>query len=135
MTAPGGPGAAGPAEAAVLGMWTELGLHPDSADDDFFDLGGHSLTLVRFLARVQDAYGVELPVDRLFDADLTAAAAARLIAEAQLNTADDEELAAVLDAVEGLSDDELAALLAEPDLAARDLARPDLVAPDLADRD
>ncbi|MBO3748355.1 hypothetical protein J5X84_19955 [Streptosporangiaceae bacterium NEAU-GS5] len=102
-------------EIAVLRMWTELGLHADSADDDFFEAGGQSLTLVRFLARVQEAYGVELPVDRLFDADLTVAAAARLITEAQLAMTDDDELAAVLATVEGLSDDELAALLAEAD--------------------
>lgn len=100
-------------EVAVIRMWTELGLHPATVDDDFFAVGGQSLTLVRFLARVQESFGVELPVDRLFDADLTAAAAARLISQAQLDAADDGELATILAEVEGLSEDELAALLAQ----------------------
>src|SRR5262245_7551994 len=113
MTGTGAPDGAGTTETAVVRMWTELGLHPASADDDFFAVGGQSLTLVRFLARVQEAFGVGLPVDRLFEADLTAVAAARLITEAQLDAADDGDLAALLAEVEGLSEDELAALLAE----------------------
>lgn len=50
---------------------------------------------------------------RLFDTDLTAAAAARLIDQTQLDAADDDDLAALVAQVEGLSEDELAALLAE----------------------
>ncbi len=72
------------AEAAVRRIWTEIGLNPTGPDDDFFDLGGQSLNLVQFLARVQDSYGVELPVDVLFDADLTVAAAAEHLREAVL---------------------------------------------------
>lgn len=110
MTLPAG---ADPTEAAVARIWTELGLRPAALDDDFFALGGQSLTLVRFLARVQESFGVELPVDRLFDADLTVAAAARHITQAQLDAAADGDLAELLAEVEGLSEDELAALLAE----------------------
>ncbi|WP_213452011.1 phosphopantetheine-binding protein [Rhizomonospora bruguierae] len=113
MSEPATPDGADATAAAVLRMWTELGLRPGSAADDFFAAGGQSLTLVRFLAQVQEAYGVELPVDRLFDEDLTAAVAARLITEAQLDAADEGDLAAILAEVEGLSETELAALLAE----------------------
>ncbi|GAA1737673.1 acyl carrier protein [Luedemannella helvata] len=72
------------AEAAVTRIWTEIGLRPTGPDDDFFDLGGQSLNLVQFLARVHDRYGVELPVDLLFEADLTVASAAGHLREAVL---------------------------------------------------
>ena len=91
-------------EAEVIRIWTELGLRPLGPADDFFDLGGQSLTLVRFLARVQDSYGVELPVDTLFETDLTVASAAEAVRQARL--------AAALAELDGLSDDEVAALLA-----------------------
>jgi acyl carrier protein len=98
-------------EAAVLRMWTDLGIRPSSADQDFFDLGGRSLTLIRFLARVQEEYGVELPVDRLFEADLTVPAAAAAIEETQIGLAGEAELAAAMSELGSLSEDEIQALI------------------------
>ncbi|WP_433214975.1 phosphopantetheine-binding protein [Dactylosporangium sp. CS-047395] len=92
-----------PDETTVARIWTELGLKPTAAEDDFFDLGGESLVLVGFLARVQHELGLELPVDELFEEDLTVAAAARLLDKVRLETG-----LAVLD---GLSAAEVAALL------------------------
>ncbi|MER7275111.1 phosphopantetheine-binding protein [Dactylosporangium sp. NPDC000244] len=88
-----------PEETTVARIWTELGLKPTSAEDDFFDLGGESLVLVGFLARVQAEMGLELAVDELFEEDLTVAAAARAITRAALAELD------------GLSDAEVAELL------------------------
>lgn len=87
-------------EQAVRRIWTALGLHPASAEDDFFELGGQSLALVGFMARVQQELGVELPVDTLFDEDLTVAAAARAIDQALLAAADPDELAAAMASLE-----------------------------------
>lgn len=70
-------------EAEVLRMWADAGLRPASAQDDFFDLGGQSIILVRFLANVFDRYGVEAPIDALVEQDLTAAHAAEVIRHAQ----------------------------------------------------
>ena len=100
-------------EALVLRMWTELGLPATSADDDFFALGGQSLTLVAFLALVQDTLGVEVPVDALFETDLTVAAAARAVDQAQLDGLGPDELAEVLAELDGMSEAEVAALLAQ----------------------
>jgi acyl carrier protein len=96
-----------PEEAAVARIWTELGLKPASAEDEFFDLGGESLVLVGFLARVQHEMGLELPVDELFEEDLTVAAAARAIDRARL--------AAALAELDGMSDAEVADLLSRAD--------------------
>ncbi|GAA0240784.1 phosphopantetheine-binding protein [Cryptosporangium japonicum] len=100
-------------ESTVARIWTDLGLRPTSADDDFFALGGQSLTLVRFLARVREELGLELPVDALFETDLTVRAAANVVTTARLDAADADDLARALAELDGMSEAELAALLAE----------------------
>ena len=67
-------------ETAVWEMWTRiLAAGPASVHDDFFDLGGQSLDLVRFLQEVWQAYQVELDMAELFAADFTVATSARAI--------------------------------------------------------
>jgi acyl carrier protein len=112
-TAAGVPDGADATEAAVARIWTDLGLRPTSVDDDFFALGGQSLTLVRFLARVQEEFGLELPVDALFETDLTVAAMARLVTTTRLASVDADDLARALAELDGMSEEDLAALLAE----------------------
>jgi acyl carrier protein len=103
-----------PTERAVIGMWTELlGAEPGGPDADFFDLGGQSLTLLQFIARVQENFGVELPVEMLFAEDLTVAVAARTIDEALVTAVGDDELAELLAELDGLSDEQVQALLAD----------------------
>ncbi len=68
--APGGAPAAprGDAEAAVLAVWQEvLGRAEVGIHDDFFDLGGHSLAAAQVVARLRDAFGVDLPPTAVFD--------------------------------------------------------------------
>ncbi|MEU4512803.1 phosphopantetheine-binding protein [Nonomuraea wenchangensis] len=97
-----------------MGIWTGLlSTPPRSLADDFFALGAQSLTVVRFLAEVQDRWGVELPVDELFAGDFTVAAAARLIDETLLGEISEDQLAELLDELEGMSEDEVRALLDE----------------------
>jgi amino acid adenylation domain-containing protein len=71
-----------PTEELLAGIWEEvLGRAEVGADDDFFDLGGHSLLIGQVLARVRATFGVELPVRAAFEAR-TLAALARRIEEA-----------------------------------------------------
>jgi acyl carrier protein len=103
-----------PTERTVIGMWSELlGHEPGGPDADFFDLGGQSLALLQFIARVQENFGVELPVEMLFSDDLTVAVAARAIDEALLTAVGDDELAELLAELDGLSDEQVQALLAD----------------------
>ncbi len=60
-------------ESAVADIWAAvLDVGRVGAHDDFFSLGGHSLLATRVLARVRDAFAVDLPLRRLFEATTVA---------------------------------------------------------------
>jgi amino acid adenylation domain-containing protein/FkbM family methyltransferase len=55
-------------EQALARIWeTLLGIERVGANDNFFDLGGHSLQSMRLSAHVRDALGVELRVRSIFE--------------------------------------------------------------------
>jgi amino acid adenylation domain-containing protein len=81
-------------EEVIAEVWQELlGIERVGRNDGFFDLGGHSLSAVQLIARLQERLPVDLPADVLFDRP-TVAALAELV-EAQL-----------LDRLEEISDTE-----------------------------
>ncbi|HEV7516619.1 MAG TPA: phosphopantetheine-binding protein, partial [Thermoanaerobaculia bacterium] len=56
-----------PLERAVATVWEEvLGVERVGIDDNFFEIGGSSLLLIRLRSRLQTAVGRELPVVALF---------------------------------------------------------------------
>lgn len=77
---PGAGSAEDPALRAALGaLWCELLELPGvREEDDFFDLGGHSLLTLRLTLEIDARFGVELTMADVFDAPTLAAQAALL---------------------------------------------------------
>ena len=72
-----------PAEQQLIKIWSSLlGVDRIGPDDNFFDLGGHSLHATRVISRIRDVFRVELSVRDLFLTP-TVAGLASAVTEAQ----------------------------------------------------
>ncbi|MEO1337582.1 MAG: phosphopantetheine-binding protein, partial [Myxococcota bacterium] len=104
---------AGEIETALAEIWADvLGLEKVGREDPFFELGGDSLLATMLLSKVTARFGLDIPVDRFFEAS-TVARAAQVIVEALESDAPEDDMDALLAEIEGLSEEEAAALLTE----------------------
>ncbi len=79
-------------EKTLVGLWEDaMEVRPIGIYDDFFDLGGHSLTASRVISAVQAAFGVELSMKDLLGAP-TVAGLAELIRLIQSSVTKEPEL-------------------------------------------
>jgi amino acid adenylation domain-containing protein len=103
-----------PVEEELARIWSHLlGVPYEqvSIGDNFFDLGGHSLLAAQCVARVRASLGAELPLQSLFG-KATLGDIADTLVEAELTNAGEDELRDLLAEYDGLSEEELRALLA-----------------------
>jgi amino acid adenylation domain-containing protein len=114
----------GPVEAQIARIFGEV-LQVDCVGirDDFFALGGHSLLATRVVSRLREAFGVDLPLRRVFEnptVEGLALAVAALLAAGE----DEEELDALLEEIEGAPEEAVRAALDEGERAAPALFTP-----------
>jgi FkbH-like protein len=101
-----------PLEKKVAAMWSELlGLPEVGKNDSFFNLGGHSLLAMQVLSRIHKAFDVELSPRLLYTTEFTVASLSETILTEQTRQASPQEVDALIRKLEGLSDDEVQALL------------------------
>jgi acyl carrier protein len=99
-------------EEVVAGIWQQvLGVNRLDIHRHFFEVGGHSLLATRVMARLRDAFRCDLPLRLLFEAPTIAQLSEALLAGPQ--GARVEKIAKVLVRLSRLSDEEVAATLAQ----------------------
>ncbi|HVR10938.1 MAG TPA: phosphopantetheine-binding protein, partial [Thermoanaerobaculia bacterium] len=79
-------------ERTVAGIWQEaLAVERLGIDDNFFDLGGHSLLMIRVHGRLAEATGLEIPIVDLFTYPSIRSLARHLAGRGAAAGLDDEE--------------------------------------------
>jgi amino acid adenylation domain-containing protein len=107
-----------PVEETIALIWSELlNVERVGINDNFFDLGGHSIFVIQVLSRLNKAFNLELSLRTIYDRP-TPAELALTIVEQQAEQADGAELRELLAELEDLSDDEAQKILAgDPTIA------------------
>jgi acyl carrier protein len=95
-----------PVEKMVAEIWQEI-LKVDrvGVSDNFFGLGGHSLLATQVVSRIADAFGLRIPLRRVFETatlESLALAVVESLAEGERRL----EVAQMLAEVRGLSDED-----------------------------
>ena len=89
-------------EESMAELWMDaLGIERISRDDNFFDLGGHSLSAVQISASISEKFGVKFPLHEFMEEPVLSALA-RKVEDLLLSDVDSDELEAMLDKIEGI---------------------------------
>jgi acyl transferase domain-containing protein/acyl carrier protein len=79
-------------EQGIVEIWQQiLGIEEVGVNDDFFDLGGHSLMAIMLAGRLRDRFQLDISLSKIFEAP-TVAKLAQIIEEIQLEPDDREEI-------------------------------------------
>jgi amino acid adenylation domain-containing protein len=96
-----------PLEEQLAKIWSDvLGLERVGVADNFFDLGGHSLSATRLLALAEETFKVELPL-RLFFESATVEGMASAMVSHEAKPGQTEKIAKLLKRLEAMSEEEV----------------------------
>jgi acyl carrier protein len=91
-------------EKKIADIWSSvLAIDGIGMDDNFFDLGGHSLAASALITQLIQTFQIELPSKSFFDAP-TVGEMASIIDQLQQTLATDAEVEQVLDEIEVLTE-------------------------------
>jgi acyl carrier protein len=100
-------------QSTLVQVWEDvLDVRPIGIHDNFFDLGGHSLTANRVVYRVIHDFQLAIPLRAIFESP-TVEAMAAVISAHRGKTLDGQGLMTLLDELESLSDEEAQRLVIE----------------------
>jgi enterobactin synthetase component F len=89
-----------PVEERLAAIWGELlGIGSVGVEDDFFALGGHSILAAQAVSRMNDAFGITIPVTALF-LEPTVARMAVVVTQQLAASTQDDELRGIMDELE-----------------------------------
>jgi len=101
-----------PEEKKLALIWQEvLRLERVGVTDNFFELGGHSLLATQIISRIRNSFRVQMPL-QIFLQNPTIAAMAAQIGQCPTIESEQEEMARLLQELEGISEEEAERLLA-----------------------
>ncbi|MEV6173513.1 amino acid adenylation domain-containing protein [Streptomyces sp. NPDC051954] len=100
---------AGPLQQVLAGIWEEtLGVTGLGVDNDFFACGGHSVLATLVVSRIRDLFRLDLPLHFFVEAPTIAGLATMMRAEGAEAGIDVDRVAALVQQVQRMSQDELA---------------------------
>ncbi|MEM9537634.1 MAG: phosphopantetheine-binding protein, partial [Cyanobacteria bacterium P01_E01_bin.45] len=100
-------------EATLVQVWEQaLGVSPIGIHDGFFELGGDSLSATMLVSQVCKTFELDLSYQSFFESP-TVAKSAETILAAISQQVDEDTMAAALNEIEGLTDEEVDALLSQ----------------------
>ena len=101
-------------EKRMMRLFQDLLGHDNiGIDEEFFDVGGHSLLAMRLLSRIRDAFGVDLPIRLLFMQRLTIANLSNIVEAGSTPEENTAHLDTIKNALDSFSDKEIAELFGD----------------------
>jgi acyl carrier protein len=101
-----------PTEETLAAIWSELLMvERVGVFDDFFELGGHSLMATQIISRVREAFGVEITLRVFFQTPNIGELAEAVELGERADQGEADEIARTLEELEGLSEEEVRAML------------------------
>ncbi len=98
-------------EEKLVGIWKEvLKMDRVGVTDNFFELGGHSLLATQIISRIRNTFRVQMPLHSFLESP-TVAGLAEKIVHCPPAESEEEEMARLLEELDGVSDEEAERLL------------------------
>ena len=101
-------------EKRMMRLFQDLLGHDNIGfDEEFFDVGGHSLLAMRLLSRIRDTFDVDLPIRLLFMQRLTITNLANIVAAGSTQEENTAQLDTIKNTLDSFSDNEIAELFGD----------------------